>query len=396
MVKALLHAAHLQQHLFQTPTDSYGTMTDIDTSSLFRPFTIGSIELKNRIVMAPMTRNAAPGGIPNETNADYYRKRAEGDVGLIISEGTVIERPASRNLPNIPFFYGQEALDGWKKVIDAVHGAGGAMAPQIWHTGSTRSGDWEPDAPVESPSGLIGPGEKRGNIMSEEDIADTMAAYAASVKYAKDLGFDLAELHGAHGYLIDQFFWDGTNNRVDMWGGDSLLDRSRFALDLIKACRAAVGPDFPLVLRLSQWKQQDYAAKLARTPAEMESWLTALADAGVDIFHCSQRRFWEPEFPEIDGENGLNLAGWAKKLTGKTTISVGSVGLSTDFLSSFGGEDASKTGLEKLVQRMERDEFDLIAVGRALISDPNWVAKVRDNRIDDIISFERAHLATLS
>nr|WP_321482100.1 NADH:flavin oxidoreductase [uncultured Cohaesibacter sp.] len=371
-------------------------MTDIDTSTLFRPFSLGSLTLKNRLVMAPMTRNFAPEGVPNDKNADYYRRRAEGEVGLILSEGTVIDRPASRNLPNIPFFCGKDALAGWQQVINAVHDAGGAMGPQVWHTGSTRSGDWDPGVPVESPSGLIGPDDPRGNAMSEADIADTIAAYAASVKSAKDLGFDVAELHGAHGYLIDQFFWDGTNKRTDMWGGDSLMDRSRFALEVVKACRAAVGPDFPLLLRISQWKQQDYAAKLAKTPAEMEVWLTALADAGVDMFHCSQRRFWEPEFPDVDGEDGLNFAGWAKKLTGKPTISVGSVGLSTDFISSFGGEDATTTGFEKLVHRMERDEFDLIAVGRALISDADWVKKVRSNRIDEIISFQRAHLATLA
>ncbi|WP_090073515.1 NADH:flavin oxidoreductase [Cohaesibacter marisflavi] len=371
-------------------------MTDIDTSSLFRPFSMGSLNLKNRIVMAPMTRNFAPEGVPNEKNAEYYRRRAEGEVGLILSEGTVIDRPASRNQPHIPFFHGKDALAGWQKVIDAVHDAGGAMGPQIWHTGSTRSGDWDPGAPVESPSGLVGPGDPRGNTMSDADIADTIAAYAASAKSAKDLGFDVAELHGAHGYLIDQFFWEGTNKRTDAWGGDSLLDRSRFALEVVKACRAAIGPAFPLILRISQWKQQDYTAKLAKSPAEMESWLTALADAGVDIFHCSQRRFWEPEFPDADGEDGLNFAGWAKKLTGKPTISVGSVGLSTDFLSSFGGEDATMTGLEKLIGRMERDEFDLIAVGRALISDAAWAAKVRTNRIDAISSFERAHLATLA
>jgi 2,4-dienoyl-CoA reductase-like NADH-dependent reductase (Old Yellow Enzyme family) len=114
------------------------------------------------------------------------------------------------------------------------------------------------------------------------------------------------------------------------------------------------------------------------------------------VFHCSQRRFWEPEFPEVDGEEGLNFAGWAKKLTGKTTISVGSVGLSTDFLSSFGGQDAASTGLDKLLKRLERDEFDLIAVGRALISDASWPTKVRTSRIGEIVSFERPHLATLA
>ena len=102
--------------------------------------------------------------------------------------------------------------------------------------------------------------------------------------------------------------------------------------------RAAVGPDFPVILRLSQWKQQDYAARLAETPDAMADWLLPLVEAGVDVLHCSQRRFWEPEFPEIDGEDGLNFAGWAKKLTGAATISVGSVGLSGDFIAAFGGE----------------------------------------------------------
>src|SRR5690606_28031601 len=97
-----------------------------------------------------------------------------------------------------------------------------------------------------------------------------------------------------------------------------------------------------------------------------------LVAAGVDILHCSQRRFWEPEFPEQDGEQGLNFAGWARKLTGVPTISVGSVGLSGDFLASLGGETPGTTGLELLIQRMEREEFDLIAVGRALLSDPQW------------------------
>ena len=345
------------------------------TDVLFRPFRVKGLELKNRIVMAPMTRAMAEAGLPGQKQAEYYRRRAEGGVGLILSEGTVIDRPVSRNLPGIPFFHGA-ALDGWKAVIDAVHGAGGKMGPQIWHTGSTRAG-WEPDLPVESPSGLVGPGDARGRAMSEEDIADTIAAYARAAADAKRLGFDVAELHGAHGYLIDQFFWQGTNVRADRWGGPTIKDRARFAVEVVKATRAAIGPDFPLILRLSQWKQQDYAVKLATNPAEMEDWLGPLADAGVDVFHCSQRKFWEAEFPTLDGEDGLNFAGWAKKITGKPTISVGSVGLNAEFFGAFAGKGAEAQPLDKLVARMEREEFDLIAVGRALISDPAWVRHVQ-------------------
>src|SRR5690606_3119616 len=156
------------------------------------------------------------------------------------------------------------------------------------------------------------------------------------------------------------------------------------------------GPDYPILLRVSQWKQQDYTARLAASPREMEQWLTPLVDAGVDILHCSQRRFWEPEFPEIDGEDGLNFAGWAKKLTGAPTISVGSVGLSGDFFSAFQGEGSETTSLERLVERMEREEFDLIAVGRALLSDAQWVDKVREGRRDELEAFDAAALTVLT
>ena len=371
-------------------------MTSSRLDTVFRPFRFKSLELENRIVMAPMTRMFAPEGVPGAANAAYYQRRAAGGVGLILSEGTVIDRPASRNDPSIPFFHGDAALTGWKGVIDAVHAVGGRMGPQLWHTGATSSpGGWEPDTPVESPSGLVAPGQPRGKAMSEEDIADTVAAFARAAADAKRLGFDTIEIHGAHGYLIDEFFWAGTNERTDRYGGATLVERSRFAVEVIAAVRAAVGPDYPVILRLSQWKPQDYDVRMAHSPAEMELWLQPLVEAGADILHCSQRRFWEPEFPALDGEKGLNFAGWAKKLTGVPTISVGSVGLSSDFLGAFKGEHSAVSGLEGLIERMERDEFDLIAVGRALISDPLWVGKVRAKEFEKIGDFDPAALATL-
>lgn len=366
------------------------------TDTLFRPLSIKTLQLKNRIVMAPMTRQFAPEGVPGKPIVDYYRRRAEGQVGLILSEGTVVNRPASRVEPNIPVFHGEAALAGWQEVIDAVHKAGGRMGPQLWHMGAIAStSGWNPGAPVESPSGLFQPGTPLGESMSEEAIADTVAAFATSAADAKRIGFDLIELHGAHGYLIDQFFWSGTNQRTDRYGGATLPERARFAAEVVTAVRRAVGPDFPIALRVSQWKQQDYTARLAPTPEEMTAWLQPLVEAGVDILHCSQRRFWEAEFPEIDGENGLNFAGWVKKLTGAVSISVGSVGLADDFFGAFGGKGSGTAGLERLVERMERDEFDLIAVGRALITDPYWVEKVRGNDWVSLKGFDVAALAEL-
>jgi 2,4-dienoyl-CoA reductase-like NADH-dependent reductase (Old Yellow Enzyme family) len=366
-----------------------------DTGTLFRPFSLKGLTLKNRIVMAPMTRGMASGGIPREQNVAYYRRRAEGQVGLILSEGTVVDRPASRNHPEVPSFYGKDALDGWKGVIAAVHDAGGRMAPQLWHTGSTRFQEWEPASPVESPSGLLAPDQPRGVAMSEEAIADTVAAFARAATDAKRLGFDAVEVHGAHGYLVDQFFWSGTNLRTDRYGGATLKERARFAGEIVAAIRAAVGPEYPLILRVSQWKQQDYTVRLAETPEVLADWLQPLVEAGVDILHCSQRRYWQAEFPEVDGENGLNLAGWAKKLTGAATIAVGSVGLSGDSSGAFRGENSTSVSLDPLIERMERNEFDLIAVGRALLSDPNWVLKTQGRDTEPLKGFEFASLSEL-
>jgi 2,4-dienoyl-CoA reductase-like NADH-dependent reductase (Old Yellow Enzyme family) len=364
------------------------------TEALFRPFRIKSLALKNRIVMAPMTRSFAVGGQPGEAHAEYYRKRAQGEVGLILSEGAVIERPNARNDPGVPFFYG-DALAGWKRVIDAVHTAGGAMGPQLWHSASVKSltAKYEPEGRIESPSGLVKPDEMRGVAMSEEDIADSVAAWARAAADARLLGYDTVEIHGAHGYLVDQFFWHGTNTRSDRYGGATLKQRARYAAEVIAAMRGAVGPDFPIILRVSQWKQQDFSARLAETPRAMEDWLVPLVEAGADMLHCSQRRFWTPEFPEIDGEDGLNFAGWAKKLTGAATISVGSVGLSVDFINVFQGQQSVPTSLDGLVGRMERDEFDLIAVGRALITDPDWAIKARAGDHGSMKAFATAALA---
>ena len=365
------------------------------TNPLFTPFTFKGLKLPNRIVMAPMTRSFSPGGVPGEDVAAYYRRRAEGGVGLIVTEGTGVDRTGSTNDPAVPNFHGEAALGGWGRVVTETHAAHGLIAPQLWHVGAAvnHANPTPPDQ--ESPSGLFKPGKPFGRAMSDSDVADAIAAFARAAADAKRLGFDAIELHGAHGYLIDQFFWTGTNERSDSYGGPTIADRGRFAADILKAVRTAVGPDFPVIIRISQWKQQDFAFRVATTPAEMTEWLAPLVDAGADILHCSQRRFWEPEFPEIDGDAGLNFAGWAKKLTGVPTITVGSVGLSGEFIAGFGGEASQPASIDNLLERLERKEFDLVGVGRALIVDPDWALKVRDGRMDELKDFDRSALATL-
>ncbi|MBK0368330.1 NADH:flavin oxidoreductase [Flavobacterium agrisoli] len=365
----------------------------MDTSNLFTPFSLKSLNLKNRIVMAPMTRSFSPNGIPTDTVASYYQKRAEGEVGLILSEGTVINRASASNDANVPHFYGNEALNGWQKVINEVHAAGGKMGPQIWHMGimDNHHSGWVPPVPFEGPSGLNRPGNRNGNTMSEKDIEDTIIAFGQAAADAKRLGFDTIEIHGAHGYLIDQFFNPETNLRTDIYGGKTIKERNHFAIEVIKEIRKQVGNDFAIIMRVSQFKPSDYNYKLAKNPQELDAWLTPLVDAGVDILHCSQRRFWEPEFEKSD----LNFAGWAKILTGVPTITVGSVGLSGDFFGAFAGESSEPTSLDELNRRFDRGDFDLVAVGRPLLSDPNWVAKIKAGKTNELVGFSKEALGEL-
>ncbi|MEX0618019.1 MAG: NADH:flavin oxidoreductase [Pseudohongiellaceae bacterium] len=367
--------------------------------TLFRPFSFGRVTLPNRIVMAPMTRCKSPGNVPGEAVAAYYRRRAEGGVGLIITEGTPPSFKGAHGNADVPSFYGEDALAGWKRVLDSVHAAGGFIIPQIWHVGSIRKRGVGPvpDEPCYGPSAILHPiyatqpGGEVPMAMVQADIDACVAAYARAASDALRLGFDGVEIHGAHSYLIDQFFWEATNLRTDKYGGD-LAQRTRFAVEIIEAIRHAVPEDFPIVFRFSQWKQGDYRHKMATNPEALGSFLAPLSQAGVDIFHCSTRRFNDPEF---EGSI-LNLAGWTRKLTGKPAITVGSVGLDSDFLRTYAGKEAATTDIDSLIERFEHDEFDLVAVGRALLSDPAWPNKIREQKNDEIIEFDRKHMAELT
>jgi 2,4-dienoyl-CoA reductase-like NADH-dependent reductase (Old Yellow Enzyme family) len=362
-----------------------------DSSVLFQPFQVKTLALRNRIVMAPMTRSKSPGGIPGPEVAAYYRRRAEGEVGLIVTEGTYVAHPGAGPDPNVPRFYGEASLAGWRRVVEEVHEAGGKIVPQLWHVGLARM----PNSPMwpgaVGPSGISPSGEKIAEPMTQREIDEVIRAWGESAESAKQLGFDGLEIHGAHGYLLDQFFWEVTNRRTDGYGGD-LVARTRFAVEIIQEIRRRVGEAFPIILRFSQWKLFDYSVKLARTPEELQRFLEPLVRAGVDVFHCSQRRFWEPEF---EGSS-LNLAGWTKKLTGKPTITVGSVTLDQEFMTSFMTPDTSSvTGIDELIDRMERGEFDLVAIGRSLIVNPSWPKQVKRGRLQELLPFQRNVLAEL-
>ncbi|MEU9284102.1 NADH:flavin oxidoreductase [Streptomyces sp. NPDC048275] len=361
---------------------------------LSRPVSLNGLTVPNRIAMAPMTRQFSPGGVPGEDVAGYYARRAAAGVGLIVTEGTYVGHDSAGQSDRIPRFHGAEQLEGWTKVADAVHAAGGTIVPQLWHIGMVREAGQPPfaDAPAVGPSGLRLDGTSgAGKAMTQSDLDDVIAAFAEAAATAERIGFDGVELHGAHGYLIDQFLWSGTNRRTDAYGGDPIA-RTKFAAEIVAAVRDSVSSDFPVLFRYSQWKSDNYDARLAETPEELEAILTPLAAAGVDAFHASTRRYWLPEF---DGSD-LNLAGWTKKLTGKPTITVGSVGLDGDFIKAFQGEGSPVAALDNLLDRLERDEFDLVAVGRALLQDSEWAAKVLDGRFGELGAYDPKALRTLS
>ncbi|PRI10445.1 NADH:flavin oxidoreductase [Leucobacter massiliensis] len=350
----------------------------VDPAPLFTPFTLSGVELKNRFVMAPMTRSFSPGGIPGDDVVEYYRRRA-AHLGLIVTEGTYIDHPSAGSSDRVPRIYGDDATAGWRRVVEAVHAEGGRIFPQLWHLGLARreGAAPHPDAPIVGPSGIGFDGSPRGEEASLAEIDAIIASFARAAATAKQIGFDGVELHGAHGYLLDAFLWSRTNQRTDPYGG-SIASRARLSAEVVAAVRDAVGPDFLVVFRYSQWKGADFDARIAATPAELGTILDPLVAAGVSGFHVSTRRYWLPAF---DGED-RTLAGWTKHLTGLPTIALGSIGVAAPFLEN--DTAAGSLSLARLVELFERGEFDLVGLGRAVLSDGEWTSKVRDGHLDEI------------
>jgi 2,4-dienoyl-CoA reductase-like NADH-dependent reductase (Old Yellow Enzyme family) len=363
--------------------------------ALFTPFRARGLHLKNRIVMAPMTRWQSPDQIPGVEVAAYYRRRAENHVGLIVTEGTTVDHPVSSYSVRTPAFHGA-ALHGWRRVVEEVHEVGGKIVPQLWHVGAMRHPREDyPNrhVPNASPSGLFRPGGKQvTEPLTVTEIKAIIDSFARAAVSARELGFDGVEVHGAHGYILDAFLWEALNRRDDEYGG-SIERRQRFAVELIEAIRAAVGRDYPIILRVSQWKQQDYSARLAETPEVLKSVFRPIAEAGVDIFHCSQRRYWDEEFPG----STLNFAGWMKRVTKRPVITVGSIGLSGPLsVTDLGQPTDATTDFSLVARRLTEGEFDLVAVGRALLVDPAWARKVKEGRLDELMPFSPDALEYLS
>ena len=218
-------------------------------SDLFSPIKLGRLELPNRIFMAPMTRNRAPDNVPNAMMAEYYRQRATG--GLLITEGSQISEQAV-GYPATPGIYSDAQVEGWREVTHALHEAGGHIYLQLWHCGRVSHPDFHGGESAVAPSAIRPAGEaftfeglkpfETPRELSLSEIADVIDDYRKGAANAIAAGFDGVEIHGANGYLLDQFLRDGSNQRHDTYGG-SLENRARLILEVTKAVCDEVGAD---------------------------------------------------------------------------------------------------------------------------------------------------------
>lgn len=359
--------------------------------ALFTPFQIKGVNLKNRFLMPAMQRGQCRDGAPSPELAAYYKRRVEGGVSLVIGESCAVDHPSATAQP-IACRMNAQTLSAWAACVSAVKEAGGEMLLQLWHEGAHRNDD---DSATLSPSGYAHPRLQRGHAATKEEMSELVDAYIRSARMAQSIGAAGIELHCAHGYLLDQFLWAKTNQREDGYGGVDMAARARFPAELLRAIRQTCGDDFLLSVRFSQWKEADYDARIAETPEALETFLGMMRDAGADLFHASTRRFWEPAWRNSPD----TLAGWTRRLGGLPTIAVGSVGLDRDVMQSFEDEQEATTttaaSLTRLRQGLDEGQFDLVAVGRSLIGDPDWVSKVQAGRLDDVRAFRKSDVQSL-
>lgn len=335
---------------------------------LFRPFYHRKLALRSRLVMAPLPRLFAVDGVPTTEMLNYYTRRAAHMLGLVVTEPVAVNDAAAAADAGMARFYGGVALRAWKSICRAVHAEHCSIAPQLCHVGMLRpAGDGA--TPI-GPSG-VNPQtlEITGEAMSRERIREVVRAFGEAAHAARLLGFDAVEINGGHACLIDQFLRGKTNLRTDEYGGE-LPSRVRFACEVVHAVRKMVGRRYPVIFRFSQQTDSDLLGELVGSPAELEALVQPLCEAGVDIFACAGQKVHAPAF----AGSPLSLAGWTRILSRRPVITDGGVGL-------------PGCRLDWLARQLNAGEFDLLAVGRALLADAEWGSKVRAGREREIRPF---------
>lgn len=330
------------------------------SNTLFTPTTLGKLQLKNRIVMAPMTRCRAIGNVPNDLMEKYYAQRAS--AGLIIAEGVA---PSANGMgyARQPGLFTDAQIAGWKRVNDGVHASGGKIFVQLMHDGRvSHSANMLVSAKIVAPSAIAAPGEMWTDssgmqpypvpaAMTEADIAQAIAEFASAAKNAIEAGFDGIELHGANGYLIDQFLNSASNQRTDKWGG-SVENRMRFAVEVAKAAVAAVGAD-RIGMRISPYGAFNGTAPDAEMDALYERLISELNNIGLVYIHVVDHSSMGA--PEVSP-------------TLKAKIRAGFKGC---YILS-GGYDAARANAD-----LDANKGNLVAFGRPFISNPDLVQKLQ-------------------
>lgn len=340
------------------------------TARLFEPLRLGGLPLTHRVVMAPLTRMRAtvPGNVPNALNAEYYGQRAS-EGGLIITEATQVD-PTGQGYPATPGIHTQEQVEGWRGVVEAVHRRGGLIVLQLWHVGRISHPSHQPGGAAPISASAIRPSGKAytaafaqvpfetPRALETAEIPGVVAMYRRGAAHAKAAGFDGVEIHGANGYLIDQFLRDRTNRRNDAYGG-SIENRSRFAVEVAEAVSGVWGAD-RVGIRLSPFGvfsdmgDSDPVALFTHVMREMSR-------IGLAYVHLIE--------PRQDETDGADLGEWA-------TRPVGSV-----FRGAFRGPIIAGGGYDGPggAAAIGAGDADAIAFGRWFISNPDLPARLRVN-----------------
>ncbi|RKL64787.1 NADH:flavin oxidoreductase [Salipaludibacillus neizhouensis] len=338
-------------------------------TNLFSEFMIGSLELSNRSVVSPMTRTSAqPNGLANERMVQYYSRFARGGFSLIITEGTYPDLTHGQAYENQPGIASEEQAAAWKPVVDAVHNEGGKIFLQIQHAGAIVQYNRYTNYSL-APSAVKPKGEKlkahggSGDYslpkeISKKEMEAVIESFANAALRAKNIGFDGIEVHGANGYLLDQFHTDYTNLREDEFGGTP-ENRVRLSVLVLKAIRNKVGNNFVVGIRVSQGKVNDFYHKWKGKEDEAKIIFENLASASLDYIHTTEFEADKPAF----GEHSHTLASLAKKYGNVPVIANGQLG--------------EPETAEKMIGNRETD---FVAIGTSALANPDWPNKVKDNQ----------------
>lgn len=333
-------------------------------TTLFTPTTLGTLFLRNRVVMAPMTRSRAIGHVPNELMAEYYRQRA--GAGLIITEGTA-PSPNGLGYARVPGVFTDEQVQGWRRVTDDVHQAGGRIFVQLMHTGRIgHPANMPVGTRILAPSAIAAAGEiwtdsvgsqpySVPTAMSEADIEETVVEYATAARRAIEAGFDGVELHGANGYLIDQFLNTASNQRLDRWGGSTVENRIRFAAEVARASVAIVGSD-RVGMRISPYGAFNGMMLDADVDALYERLVAELDTIGLVYVHVVDHSTMGG--PDVNPALKARIRAIFK---GKYVLS--------------GGYDLARANAD-----LDARRGDLVAFGRPFVSNPDLVQKLQSGQ----------------